>query len=138
MSLPTADPVPRIAHTGELFAWATRLVDYLDKNIREIILQPQRITLVNGDNNNLAILGGGQIQITGPTGAFAITGIGGGSPGRFIIVINNTAQVMTIRDNNVSSAAGNRILTLVGDVTAAIALLTYDNSDKFWKVVAGR
>ena len=51
--------------------------------------------------------------ITGPTGAFTITGLAGGYSGRLVTIYNPTSQVMTIGNNRTSTAA-NQIITLTG------------------------
>lgn len=138
MSLPTSDPVPRLKSEKDLFPWALRLVDFLDKHVRSLAMEDQRILLVNGDNNNINVKGGGLVHAVGPTGAFALTGIGGGSVGRFLFLHNDTAQVMTIKNNNSGSAAENRIMTYGGDIAVSVALIFYDNLAREWLVVGAR
>ncbi len=67
------------------------------------------LTLANGDNNNVNIGGTATNIVTGPSGAFAITGIGGGIAGLRVTIINGTAQTMTVKHDNGSSSAANRI-----------------------------
>jgi len=68
-------------------------------------------TAANGNNNNIAIPSqSGTVRITGPTGAYSITGIAGGSVGREITIINDTAQTLTLEVNDVNSSVGNRLL----------------------------
>jgi len=68
-------------------------------------------TAANGNNNNIVIPSQtGTVRITGPTGAYSITGIAGGSVGREITIINDTAQTLTLEVNDVNSSAGNRLL----------------------------
>jgi parallel beta-helix repeat protein len=104
---------------------------------------PERaITLANGDNNNVALpVKSLTLYVAGPTGAFAITGIAGGTKGRKIVVFNYTTQTMTISHNSGSSSAGNKIL--VGGATD-MALgafgcveLTYFSNASAW-VVTGQ
>lgn len=84
------------------------------------------LTLSNGANNDIATSGGdltGSVntsiayRITGPTGAFSVSGFTGGCAGRTLELFNTTSQQMTIRNASGSSSA-NQILTLTGgDVT---------------------
>jgi parallel beta-helix repeat protein len=68
-------------------------------------------TAANGNNNNIAIPSqSGTVRITGPTGAYSITGLAGGSVGREITIINDTAQTLTLEVNDVNSSVGNRLL----------------------------
>ena len=69
------------------------------------------LTLVNGNNNNIALPSQcGVVRITGPTGAYSITGIAGGTVGLQITIVNDTAQTLTLEVNDVNSSAGNRLL----------------------------
>jgi len=94
-------------------------------------------TLANGANNDVN-LGTPQYVsnlITGPTGAFNITGIANGVDGSIVFLTNGTNQVMTIRDNNAGSTAGNRILTGTGgDVAVNHAILMYDITNAVWRL----
>jgi len=96
------------------------------------------ITLANGDNNNVALPNATIVRITGPTAAFAITGLAGGEEGRVVILTNNTSSPMTIVHQSTGSAAANRIITPTGgDLTASKAvLLAYDATVQRWRVVA--
>lgn len=90
------------------------------------------LTLANGDNNNVTLPTSPVVVVSGPTGAFAITGIVAPATGKgFIIIINRTGQTMTLKDENASSTAANRILTLQGvdqgTTGDGAVLLVYDN-----------
>jgi hypothetical protein len=79
------------------------------------------LTLVNGANNNVALpANAGSVTITGPTGAFNITGIAGGALGRMIVLVNSTSQTMTLTINSGSSSVANR-LYLTGSVDKTIS-----------------
>jgi hypothetical protein len=74
-------------------------------------LRDQSITLVNGGNNNVTLpSNAGTLYVAGPTGAYNISGIAGGSSGRKITIVNYTTQTLTLNHNSGSSSAGNRIL----------------------------
>jgi hypothetical protein len=94
------------------------------------------VTLNNGDNHDVAIGAATYITITGPTGAYAITGLTGGVDGRILFLRNTTTQEMTIRHLNTSSAMGNRISNpnagnvMVGTRTRVI--LIYDSFNAQW------
>jgi hypothetical protein len=94
------------------------------------------ITLANGSNNNVALPNATIVRITGPTGAFAITGLAGGEAGRVVILVNNTSSPMSIHHESTASAAANRIVTPTGyHVTAQTVLLTYDGTAQRWRVL---
>jgi len=95
--------------------------------------------LVNGNNNDVVIPSQcGVMRITGPTGAYSITGIAGGSAGRELLIVNDTAQVLTLEVNDGLSTAGNRLYPTGGvDMTIAAYAsqrLVYAtvNSSNFW------
>jgi parallel beta-helix repeat protein len=78
-------------------------------------------TASNGNNNNIVIPAQcGTMRITGPTGAYSITGIAGGTVGREITLINDTAQTLTLEVNDVNSSVGNRLLP-TGSVDMTVA-----------------
>ena len=93
------------------------------------------LTLANGANNDLALPDSHIIRITGPSGAFSVSGFAGGEDGRVITLYNPTANNMTIT-NDATSTAANRILTLTGaDVTltgTSSARFVYDATDNRW------
>lgn len=95
------------------------------------------VTLANGANNNVN-LGTAPYNnnlISGPTGAFNITGIAGGVDGAFMFLTNGTVQVMTLSNNNGGSSAGNKILTGTGaDLVTNHAILVYDITNTVWRV----
>lgn len=97
----------------------------------------QNVTLANGDNNNIAITKG-YSRITGPTGAFAVTGfVPMNGDGDILELHNTTAQVMTIKNSSASSSAANRIVTLTGaDVVlsarTSFATFIYDGAATKW------
>jgi hypothetical protein len=95
------------------------------------------ITLVNGNNNNVALPNATIVHISGPTAPFAITGLAGGEAGRVVILVNNTGSPMTIRHQSTASSAANRIITpMEGDLTARAVFLAYDGAAQRWRVLA--
>jgi hypothetical protein len=100
------------------------------------------MVLVNGNNNDIPTvavntsLAANYFKITGPTGAFNISGFTEGRPGRRIQVFNYTAQQMTIK-NLAGSIAANQIQTLTGvDVVlrtgTSFASFLYDATLQKW------
>jgi hypothetical protein len=79
----------------------------------------QDVTLVNGANENVAINATASIlRIVGPTAAFSIGGIAGGTAGRALEIVNDTAFNMQILDMSAGSSAANKIFTMAaGDST---------------------
>lgn len=79
-------------------------------------LSPENVILANGDNNNIGTGLHAYIRISGPSGAYAITGINAGPaiPGQLIKAFVNVSQTLTIKHQNASSVSTNRINTLIG------------------------
>ena len=86
------------------------------------------LTLANGANPDVDVGNASMLLITGPTGAFSISGFTNGEEGRLLVVIYTGTQAMTIT-NNAGSAVGNRIVTCSGaDIVCAgkaTAVLVY-------------
>lgn len=86
----------------------------LDVNGAVSLREGAVLTLVNGNNNNIA-LGAtpySVYRIAGPTAYFSVTGIArvsAASNGQMVTLINTTTNVMRIA-NNATSTAANRIL----------------------------
>jgi hypothetical protein len=106
----------------------------------DMALRRADVTAANGNNNNFAVGAFSFIRLTGPTAAFAITGISGGQNGKVIILYNSTTQAMTINNESTNSTAANRITTLTGgnQVTAGVgsAMLIYDGNSSRWLMIA--
>lgn len=107
---------------------------------------PSNVTGVNGLNSNLAMPAGqySYLRVTGPTGAFSVGGITGGSSGRILHLQNTTTQTMTIVNEDASSTAANRITTLSGanfvlasGATSAVTLI-YDGVASRWILTAAQ
>ena len=109
----------------------------LDSVVADVIQLPiGSFTASNGANNNITLPNKSFIRITGPTGAFNITGITkpDNPDGRVVILYNTTSQNMTIT-NDATSTAANRILTGQGDVATTgigIVSLIYSVTDARW------
>ncbi len=79
------------------------------------------VTLANGLNNNVAMpVRTGVLRVTGPTGAYSITGITSGTTGRQLTLVNDTAFALTLEVNDAGSSVGNRFLP-TGGVDKVIA-----------------
>ena len=110
----------------------------LDSVVADVIQLPfGAFAASNGANNNIVLPNKSFIRITGPTGAFSISGIAkpDNPDGRVVILYNTTSQHMTITDDATSTAA-NRILTNTGaDVVTTgtgIVSLIYSVTDARW------
>jgi hypothetical protein len=94
------------------------------------------ITLVNGDNDDVAPGFATYIRIGGPSAAFTTSGFTDGESGRVLHVRNTVAFDWTIEDQNAGSSAANRILTMTGaDVVLtgiSLASFVYDSSAQLW------
>ena len=110
----------------------------LDSVVTDVIQLPfGAFAASNGANNNIALPNKSFIRITGPTGAFSISGITkpANPDGRVVILYNTVGYAMTITNNATSSAAANRILTGQGDVTTTTigaVTLIYSVTDARW------
>ena len=108
----------------------------VDSIISDFIQLPiGAMTLSNGANNNVGLPKKSFARITGPSGAFSVSGIRDGADGKIAILYNTTAQHMTITHNATSTAA-NRIFTNTGsDVVTTgtgIVSLIYSVTDSRW------
>ena len=108
----------------------------VDSVISDFIQLPiGALTLVNGANNNVGLPKKSFARITGPSGAFSVSGIQNGTDGKIAILYNTTAQHMTITHDATSTAA-NRIFTNTGsDVETTgtgIVSLIYSVTDSRW------
>lgn len=96
------------------------------------------VACVNGANNNLALPAAAYVSVTGPSGAFNITGFVAGADGQHLELWNPTGQVMTIKDQNGGSSAGNQIFTNTGAdvVLGALSFMSfiYDSGSAIWVV----
>lgn len=100
--------------------------------------------LANGNNAGVDFGGMTYVKLkAGPSAAFAICGIAGGTDGRMLIIDNSIAQNMTIaNDSGVEPTAANRIYTRTGSDVATtgqgVVTLIYDSEDSRWILVSVR
>jgi len=100
------------------------------------------VTLSNGLNSDVAVTGTQAVRIvriTGPSGAFSVGGITASTAARIVVLLNTTAQAMTLVNLDAGSAAANQIETLTGaDIVLAArtssATLAYDATSARWFV----
>lgn len=82
-------------------------------------LPTQAIALANGNNDSVALTGGGDIVVTGPTGNYVLKGFATKNIGQRVRIKFNVNQQLTIKNN---SSAGVPILTPTGaDIVIAAA-----------------
>lgn len=98
------------------------------------------VAVVNGLNSNISTPVSSSTRLTGPTAVFSIGGFTGGVDGYRLAVYNTVAFAMTIKNEDASSTAGNRIKTLTGaDVTlragTSMCELQYDATDARWILI---
>ena len=106
-----------------------------------LALRETAISMANGDNNNVVIGERSFFRITGPTAAFAITGLANGINGKLVTLYNATAFAFTVKNLDASSAAANQVKTLTGaDIVFAAAnssvTLQYSLQENKWIVIA--
>jgi|CXWL01.1.fsa_nt_gi hypothetical protein len=94
------------------------------------------LTLANGANADVVIGTNQKHRITGPSGAFSVSGfVAPSNDGYVLFVYNPTAQTMTLT-NDATSTAANRILTMTGSDVAltgpSMVMLIYDTTDARW------
>ena len=93
--------------------------------------------LANGNNAAVDISTNSFVEVSGPSAAFAINGIANGSDGRFLILVNQTGQDMTVaHDSGVDPTAANRIYSMTGADRATTgngaAILIYSAAASRW------
>jgi hypothetical protein len=86
----------------------------------EVRLFKADLTLANGANADVTLPNVARfLRVTGPSGAFSISGFTGGYEAKRLVLYNTTAQTLTLT-NDATSTAANRILTMIGgDLTLA-------------------
>jgi len=100
------------------------------------------VNVSNGLNSNINIGTVGFVRQGGATGAFSLGGFTGGVDGRVLYWFNNTAQTMTIVNEDASSTAANRVATLTGGnvvlraTAQSFAMFIYSGSDSRWILVS--
>ncbi len=138
MSIPTTQEIPSLLRANALTSWSQRLQEFFRTNLQSFAWPESRVALANGNNNNVNIKGGYVVYVIGPTGPFAIGGIGGGTPGRQIILCNRSSGTMSLSEAAAGSAVGNRIITGTGAVIAKVATLIWSHQDTSWILVSSR
>ena len=101
---------------------------------------PSSLILVNGVNDNIVLGDYSLFRITGPTGAFSITGFLGGQNGRVLTIINATTQVLSLT-HQASSTANNQINTGGNTLTVAangVATFIYNTTLSNWVLSGGQ
>lgn len=98
-------------------------------------------TLANGANSGVVFTNVFNRIDAGPTGAFSIAGVSGGSNGRYLIIYNATGQNMTLsHQSGTEATASNRIITMTGaDVVTTgngSAVLIYDSNASRWILIS--
>jgi hypothetical protein len=104
-------------------------------------VQMTTVAVAGGLNSNIATPGSSYVRLTGPVAAFSIGGFTLPYDGRILTIYNTTAQVMTLVNEDASSAAVNRIKTLTGanvvlTGTTVTASFVYDITDLRWVYIA--
>lgn len=100
--------------------------------------------LANGANAAVTIGAATYFRVTpGPSAAFSVAGIAGGSDGRLLVLHNVTGQQMTLsNESGTDPTPANRITTGTGadlvSTNASVALLIYDSATSRWIVAAFR
>ncbi len=98
-------------------------------------------SLANGNNAGVIVGTNVFVEVSGPSGAFVINGIAGGRDGKFIIILNQTTQNMTIaHDSGTDPVAANRIYTMTAADRATTgngaAMLIYSGAASRWILIS--
>jgi hypothetical protein len=121
-------------HTRSSVEGRLRSVESLLDN--EVRLFKSDLPLSNGANANVELPSVARyLRITGPSGAFSISGFADGYEGKRLVLYNDTAQTLTLT-NDATSTAANRILTLTGADVAingpGLAFFIYSVDELRW------
>jgi hypothetical protein len=95
--------VHRLKDEQARLASMTPLYQIVNHNPVEISLTTNQNNYAIGDYDHLILF---------PTGAITITGIAGGTPGRVLFITTRGAGSIVYANENASSSAGNRIITI--------------------------
>ena len=108
----------------------------------QINLTPGTITIDATHVNNVAVAATSTYFYLAPDAARSVTGLTGGVDGRILIVVNNTANAVTINNENSSSTAANRFhlqgasdIIIASDGTATFA---YDGTISRWRMISAQ
>ena len=99
------------------------------------------LSIVNGTNNNVTVDSMSFYRIVAPTAVFSITGFSSGFDGRLLTIINATNYTMTLKHQNASSTAANRINTGGSDLTVSangVVNLYYNTALANWVVTSSQ
>jgi hypothetical protein len=121
-------------HTRSSVETRLRSVESLLDN--EVRLFKADLPLSSGANADIELPSVARyLRITGPSGAFSISGFQGGYEGKRLILYNDTAQTLTLT-NDATSTTANRLLTLTGaDVSLGgpgLAFFVYSVDELRW------
>lgn len=106
-----------------------------------LALRGTALSLANADNNDVVLSGNSFFRITGPSAAFAVTGLMGGVDGKLITLYNATNFALTIKNLYAGSTPINQIKTLNGSdiifgAGNSSVTLQYNSTDTKWIVIA--
>ncbi len=80
-------------------------------------------------------------RLSGAGGGSTVTGIAGGVDGRFLVVVNISANTITINHQDLGSAAANRVITSTGVAVILTAddaaFFMYDATTSRWRQITG-
>lgn len=82
----------------------------------DLALRERTIALITGQNNNVPTDTTTLLRITGPGGAFSISGLANGFDGKIVTLLNTTAHNLTISNQSTFSLAANRIQSGEGTI----------------------
>lgn len=104
--------------------------------IANVVVSPSQIT-ANQNNYNP---GTGDIFRLDSNAARDITGVSGGADGKAILLVNVGSYAITLKHQNASSDAGNRVVVpwaadYVLAASGGAAMLVYDNTSSRWRLV---
>lgn len=100
------------------------------------------LAVVNGANANVALTANTTVfRLTGPTGAFSISGLTGGTSGRMVVLISTVSQTLTITNEATSTAANQITTNTAADIVCtasekAVITLVYDATSTKWIVTS--
>lgn len=104
--------IPGKVKIGQATLTAGLTGSILDLSNGLLNIRRQAITLVNGANDNLTLPTSSFVEFTGPTAAFTLTGIAGGTDGAVIEWVYLGSQPFTVAWEGATSTAANRITTV--------------------------
>lgn len=103
------------------------------------VISPAQITANQNDYNPTGLATSAIVRINSDAAGRQITGLAGGTEGRFIMVTNVGAFDIVLKDENAGSSASNRF-GFGADVTIGpkkMVVLVYDFTSSRWRAVSG-